>query len=217
MILTPIDNGSLPDALARLAASLRSPTARRVLRRIAAAGGGSAERASGRTARRHLHDALHVVRSFGMEVHLGAPNRGVTWDGRRLRVATEAYILLHEVAHYQVAAPRRRRAVDFGLGTGTETGRRAVADRAALLHGIRREREEALASLLGILWEASLGHPALASFLDQNWLEGAGRPGTAAHFETTLRRLRAEGLVDPDGTPTRLLRRRADGHSTVVG
>jgi hypothetical protein len=216
MILTPIDKSHLPEALTRFAASLRAPTSRRVLRRIAGSGI-RAERATGWTARRHHREALCIVRSFGIEVHPGAPSRGVTWDGRRLRTATESYILLHEVAHHQVAAPRRRRAVDFGLGAGTETGRRTVADRAALLHGIRREREEALASLLGILWEASLGHPALASFLDQNWLEGAGRPGTAAHFEATLRRLRVEGLVGPDGRPARRLRRRADGHSMARG
>jgi hypothetical protein len=216
MILTPIDHANLPEALARLAASLRSLAARRVLRRIAGSNTG-AGRATGGTARRHHREALRIVRSFGIAAHPGLPNRGVTWDGRRLRVATESYILLHEVAHYQVAAPRRRRAIDFGLGTGTETGRRTVADRAVLLTGIRREREEALASLLGILWEASLGHPALASFLDQNWLEGAGRPGTAAHFEATLRQLRIAGLVDPRGKPTRRLRRRADGYSTVIG
>jgi hypothetical protein len=57
-----------------------------------------------------------------------------------------------------------------------------------------RDAEEAAASLLGILWEAALGQPALASFLDQNWLEGLGR-SAAAHFTTVLRQVAALGLV----------------------
>jgi hypothetical protein len=58
-----------------------------------------------------------------------------------------------------------------------------------------REAEEAEASLLGILWEAVLGQPALASFLDQNWLEGLER-SAAAHFTRVLARLQRRGLAD---------------------
>lgn len=54
------------------------------------------------------------------------------------------------------------------------------------------ERDEAIASLLGILWEAELGQPAVASFLDQNWLEGLER-SAAPHFTAVLQRLIAEG------------------------
>jgi len=136
-----------------------------------------------------------------MRIAPGSPTRGFGWDGRILRTGTEAYVLLHEIAHWQMADARRRRAVEFGLGPGPETGHRAAAERATLLTGLAREREEAMASLLGILWEAALGQPALASFLDQNWLEGAGRPGTAAHFEATLTRLMRAGLVNRAGRP----------------
>jgi len=118
-----------------------------------------------------------------------------------MRSGTEAYVLLHEIAHWQMANARRRRAPEFGLGPGPETGHRAAAERATLLTGVTREREEAMASLLGILWETALGQPALASFLDQNWLEGAERPGAARHFETVLARLIRAGLVDLAGRP----------------
>ena len=57
-----------------------------------------------------------------------------------------------------------------------------------------RDADEAAASLLGILWEAALGQPALASFLDQNWLEGLER-SAAAHFTAVLRQVAALGLV----------------------
>ena len=82
--------------------------------------------------------------------------------------------------------------------------------RAALLFGLEREREEAMASLLGILWEAELSQPALASFLDQNWLEGAGKRGAAAHFETTLANLTRGNFVTAEGRPTMVLRQSAD-------
>ena len=140
----------------------------------------------------------------------GSPRLDVSWDGTAFRVETEAYVLLHELAHYQLAAPLRRGTIDFGLGPGPETGDRERAERAALLFGLEREREEAMASLLGILWEAELGQPALASFLDQNWLEGAGKRGAAAHFETTLANLTRGNFVTAEGRPTMVLRQSAD-------
>jgi hypothetical protein len=64
-----------------------------------------------------------------------------------------------------------------------------------MLPPIEREIDEAEASLLGILWEAALGQPALASFLDQNWLEGLER-SAAGHFTAILARLRRRGVGD---------------------
>ena len=87
------------------------------------------------------------------------------------------------------------RLVDFGLGPGPDTAERAAAERAATLPIVERDADEAAASLLGILWEAALGQPALASFLDQNWLEGLDR-SAAPHFTAVLRRLRELGVVD---------------------
>ena len=52
-----------------------------------------------------------------------------------------------------------------------------------------------------MLWEIELGQPGFASFLDQNWLEGAERPGAAQHFTAVLTALQQRGLVDDDGRP----------------
>src|SRR5205085_10343529 len=68
--------------------------------------------------------------------------------------------------------------------------------RAAVLSPLAREEDEAAASLLGIIWEAQLGQPALASFLDQNWLEGLER-SAHSHFAAVLGRLQRRGLLDP--------------------
>jgi hypothetical protein len=109
-------------------------------------------------------------------------------------------VILHEVAHFVLAPPERRALIDFGAGPGPDTRDRDGAERAAALPIIEREADEAAASLLGILWEAALGQPALASFLDQNWLEGLER-SAAAHFTAVLQGLIAGG----HWTPSRLL------------
>lgn len=208
MMLTPIDADRLPALLDAFAAGLADVQARAIFARIARAHDHS--RAAGPKAAAHHRQALRVLTGLGMAIRPGPPSEDFSWDGRAVRSTTEAYVLLHEAAHFQLAAPERRHRIDFGLGPGPETGKRDEAERSAALFGLAREREEAMASLLGVLWEAELGHPALASFLDQNWLEGAGRPGTAAHFRVTLAALRAGGFVTAEGHPTQQLRRRPD-------
>jgi len=198
MILTPIATSELPLLLERFAAAL-APPARAVFARIADQR--KAHRAQGAAAAAHHRAALDLARSFGMDILPGSPALDFAWNGYALRSATEAYVLLHEVAHFQIAPRARRALIDFGLGAGPETGDRAAAERAACVFGIARESEEAMASLLGVLWEVELGQPGLASFLDQNWLEGAGRPQAAAHFTAVLDRLREAGLVDEAGRP----------------
>jgi hypothetical protein len=94
-----------------------------------------------------------------------------------------------------LAPSERRRLVDFGLGPGPDTRDREAAARAAVLCPLAREEDEAAASLLGIIWEARLGQPALASFLDQNWLEGLER-SAHSHFAAVVGKLRRRGLLD---------------------
>jgi len=198
MILTPIEADELPRLLERFGAALAMP-ARAAFRRIADQR--MAHRAQGADAAAHHRAALDLARGFGMGILPGSPALDFAWNGRALRSATEAYVLLHEVAHFQLAPPERRSAIDFGLGAGPETGNREAADRAASVFGVARESEEAMASLLGVLWELELGQPGLASFLDQNWLEGADRLEAAMHFAAVLDRLLMAALVDRAGHP----------------
>jgi hypothetical protein len=211
MILTPISDDALPATLDRLRRSLGQEDARRIFSRIADPA--DAPRAAGAAAAEHWRRATIVAGEYGIALRPGSPALDFSWNGEVLRADTEAYVLLHEIAHFQLAAPARRRMIDFGLGAGPETGNRAAADDAACLFGIAREREEAMASLLGILWEVELGQPALASFLDQNWLEGAGSPGAARHFETILAGLRDGGFIDAEFHPTHRLRAEPDTSS----
>jgi hypothetical protein len=118
------------------------------------------------------------------------------WDGRALDSATEAYVILHEAAHFVLAPFERRRLVDFGLGPGPDTRDREAATRASVLSPLARDEDEASASLLGIIWEVELGQPALASFLDQNWLEGLER-SAHSHFAAVVGNLQRRDLLGP--------------------
>jgi hypothetical protein len=194
MILTPIPRDRLDAALDRFAAQLDDPAARAAFARIRAT---APERAEGAAAESHRQQALALARRCGMAIYPAGSRPGFNWDGIALDGDTEAYVILHEIAHFVLAPPERRRLADFGLGPGPDTTARTTAEDAAILPIHERDADEAAASLLGILWEAALGQPALASFLDQNWLEGLER-SAAPHFTEVLRRLRRLAS-DPTG------------------
>jgi hypothetical protein len=191
MILTPIPDDQLAGTFDRFMAGLSDGLSRAVFARIRAT---SPDRATGAEAERHRLAALSFARAWGMAIYPeGTPCR-FNWDGAALNGATEAYVILHEVAHFALAAPGRRGLVEFGLGPGPDTLDRDAAGRAALLPPLEREADEAAASLLGIVWEAAMGQPALASFLDQNWLEGVDR-SAVAHFTAVVETLSKRNLL----------------------
>jgi hypothetical protein len=197
LILTPIPPELLDAALDRFAEQLADPAARDAFALIRAT---SPERAEGETAEAHRRQALALARLCGMKVHPCGTRPGLNWDGAALDGDTEAYVILHEIAHFLLAPPGRppigrRHLPDFGLGPGPDTTERERAERAMVVSLAERDVEEAAASLLGIMWEAALGQPALASFLDQNWLEGLER-SAAAHFASVLEDLTERGLVE---------------------
>jgi hypothetical protein len=194
MILTAIPREQLDEVLDRFIAKLEDPFSRAVVCRIRAT---SVDRAVGVAAARHRRAALSLARSLGMAVHPDGVECAFNWDGRALNSATEAYVILHEAAHFVLAPTERRRLVDFGLGPGPDTRDRDAAARAMVVSPLTREEDEAAASLLGIVWEAQLGQPALASFLDQNWLEGLER-SAHSHFAAVVSKLQRRGLLDLD-------------------
>jgi hypothetical protein len=155
----------------------------------------SPDRTGSGEAEAHRRVALDLAHTVGMPVHPADLECAFNWDGSALNGCTEAYVILHEIAHFVLAPPERRRLVDFGLGPGPDTLDRDTAERAAVVAPLAREADEAAASLLGILWEAELGQPALASFLDQNWLEGLDR-SAAAHFTAVFGAVRRRGLPE---------------------
>ncbi|MGE5506280.1 MAG: hypothetical protein ACM31L_17795 [Actinomycetota bacterium] len=208
MILTPIALPDLAGALARFDACLEAePLAQAVFRRIAATqrfvDGDDLSLSQDPF---HHAQAVELLRQFGMGVVDEPPTASYTWDGRSVRVRMEPSVIIHEVAHLQVCAPERRTVPDFGLGAGPETGMRAEADGVMTVFGVERELEEALASLLGILWEAELDQPAILAFLEQNWLEGGDSPQNRGHFLKCVGHLVRYGFIDADARPTRVFR-----------
>jgi hypothetical protein len=197
MILTPIPREELAGTLDRFMAGLPDRLSRAVFRQIRAT---SPDRAAGAEAEQHRLAALAIARGFGLPIHPEGTACGFNWDGAALNGATEAYVILHEVAHFALAPAERRGLVEFGLGPGPDTLDRDAAERAAVLSPLAREQDEATASLLGIVWEAALGQPALASFLDQNWLEGLDR-SAAAHFAAAVETLRRRELLSVGPEP----------------
>ena len=197
MILTPIPREALAGALDCFMAGLPNRLSRAVFASIRAT---SPDRAAEAEAEQHRLTALSFARGFGMAIHSEGTRCRFNWDGTALSSATEAYVILHEVAHFALAPPERRALVEFGLGPGPDTLVRDAAECAAVVSPLAREEDEVAASLLGILWEAELGQPALASFLDQNWLEGLDR-SAAVHFTTVLETLRHRGLLSVERAP----------------
>jgi hypothetical protein len=191
MILTPIPREQLAHVLDRFAAGLDDPFSVKVFCRIRAT---SPDRARSAEAEQHRRVALSIARAFGIAIHPEGRQCNYNWDGTALNGSTEPYVILHEIAHFVLAPVERRDLIDFGLGPGPDTIDRGAAENAAVLSPLARETDEAAASLLGIVWEAELGQPALASFLDQNWLEGLDR-SAASHFTTVLGALRRRRLL----------------------
>jgi hypothetical protein len=204
MILTPIEPQDLPAILAAFDAALprgnetRDAVARAAFARIAGAPRAPLSAAQEDDARAA---AVALAHRFGIATLDEEPARAFSWDGNVVRTRSEPSVLLHEIAHWQICPPARHPLPDFGLGAGPETGRKHEADAARATDLATQEREEARASLLGILWEAELGLPAVPAFAEQNWLEKYDRPGTPGYFATVIGWLYDAGLIDGQGGP----------------
>jgi hypothetical protein len=137
MILTPIPREQLATALNRFMAGLNQPLARAVFQRIRTT---SADRAFGVEAKQHRRAALEVARGVGMASHPEGTLCRFNWDGVALNAATEAYVILHEAAHFALAPPERRGLIEFGLGPGPDTIERDAAERAAVVSPVAARR-----------------------------------------------------------------------------
>ncbi|HEY1719825.1 MAG TPA: hypothetical protein VGG27_01170 [Magnetospirillaceae bacterium] len=210
MILTPLDRGTLPDKLAAFGYAVAGHLlARAVFERIGATwtADGAFELS---TDAQHHAQALDLCKSFGFGTIDIDPHDYFTWDGQAVATRVEASLLVHEIGHYQSAAPARRTIIDFALGGGPETGRKAEANAVRAVSDLQADIEEGMASLLGILWEAELGQSAVPAFLEQNWLENETSDHNIRHFLKMTTFLASHGLIDAAGRPTRNLRQEDD-------
>jgi hypothetical protein len=199
VILTPIAVDDLPRVLAHFVARLAGdPLSSAAFARIRAATARSAGPAD--TPERRAA-AVALARAWGIPTLDEEPAVSFSWDGATLRTRSEPWVILHEVAHWLLCPPERRRLPDFGLGAGPESGLKDVADAARCVNDDVRQEDEVLSSLLGILLQAGLGQPAIPAFLEQNWLEGHQRRAAIDHFRKAVAGLRARRLIDDTARP----------------
>ncbi|MBB6249762.1 elongation factor P hydroxylase [Nitrospirillum iridis] len=214
MILTPIPLEDLPAILDDLRRRMRAEVpavprlAVEVFERIAA----TLELVPmGVDTPQHRAAGIALAHRFGIATIDELPMQAYSWDGHAIRTQSESYVLIHEIGHWLVAPPERRGLVDFGLGAGPETGRIAEANAAICVDLETQIEEEALSSLIGILWEVELGQPAILAFLEQNWLEGWDRPACIDNLAANLANLHRRGLIDANYRPV------APEHFEVMG
>lgn len=169
MILTPIPRDKLAHTLDRFMAGLHDRFSRAVFRQIRATFAGTRRRSGGGEAsprgallRPRLRHA-DPPRGNHVPLQLGTERHG----------ATEAYVILHEVAHFALAPPERRELVEFGPGASPDTLDCSAAERTTVL-SLERDADEAAASLLGIVcgWARAAG----AHFVPRSELARRARP-----------------------------------------
>lgn len=76
--------------------------------------------------------------------------------------------LIHDIAHFVVAAPERRTIPEFGLGDSPDT-LRFMTPRISGMTGKMAQQEEELASALGIWWEREFGLDWRKTLRDHCW------------------------------------------------
>lgn len=111
---------------------------------------------------------------------IGRPGSAETvalWNGKTVNASTPGN-LLHEVAHYQIAPSWRRHTPGYGLGVEPEGN----ADVPLLVSYKRAEKEENLASALGIYWEAYLHYSWAFTANSHGWGNPSERFGRIEEF-----------------------------------
>ena len=130
MILTVIPREQLDGVLDRFTAKLEDAgLAFRGVRRFALTSADRRRRRGSRAASGEQH--FHWLAASGWRSIPRERRCAFNWDGRALNSATEAYVILHEAAHFVLAPSERRRLVDFGLGPGPDTRDRDAARQRA--------------------------------------------------------------------------------------
>lgn len=130
--------------------------------------------------------------------HLGIPlssrKTGSTWNGKDLSTALAGNDsdIVHDIAHWLVAPPSRRRCPDYGLGP--DPNRSDVTHARLLVSPDHALREEELASALGVLLERALG---------MDWRDTLEMHGWELS-ELPLDKLRARKLIDAAARPVAL-------------
>jgi len=123
----------------------------------------------------------------------------IAWDGKRLntRLCATAGDVIHDLCHYQMATADRRSLPEYGLGTSPDSYEHSLVG----VDPIRRQAEEHVTSLLGIIWERHLGYDHLKTMRSHGWLDDAGGLDSDLNANRTLEWLYSMAFVDQNGKP----------------
>ena len=120
----------------------------------------------------------------GVELDETSTKPQYSYDGHRIATDRPVSTVVHDIAHYICASNWRRRMPEFGLGPGPD----ARDGFARLVTGFRfAEREEARASMLGIMFEYAQGWAARDTLRDHNWIPGVDGGGRLVRKEIRRR------------------------------
>ena len=127
-----------------------------------------------------------------------------TWDGSTLTLSKKITVsnVLHELAHYQIASAARRKLPEYGLGLSPESVRRVVP---TVKHNAS-EKEERVASILGIIWERNLGFDFRKTLHNHVWIDYRGNEIDEHDMDESLLTLYKYKLIDENGNPKLRLR-----------
>lgn len=108
-----------------------------------------------------------LAADLGVDLSTAPPGRGYQWDGRSIATGgVHDADVLHDIAHWLVAAKRRRQLPEFGLGPSPSA--HAQHTQRHLSYQFAQD-EESMASLLGIAWERRLGMDWKDTVMEHGW------------------------------------------------
>ena len=76
--------------------------------------------------------------------------------------------IIHDIAHFVVATPKRRKLPEFGLGTSPDNYTRLTFPADGMNYSMAQTEEE-LASVLGIYWEREIGLDWRQTYENHSW------------------------------------------------
>ena len=140
---------------------------------------------------------LKFARKTGIPLR-HTPGWAFQWDGKRIATHKQTHSsILHDIAHWCVAAPERRRVKEFGLGPGPDA---EGTDAPYKVHFRTSQKEEERASILGILIELHLGMYPANTMEYHNWTGWDSRNLDGEDdFGRTVSWLIKRGLIDTQG------------------
>ena len=111
-----------------------------------------------------------LAETLAIPLRVSTKQNRYNWDGKTL-FGKSISNTVHDIAHWMVASPARRKIPEFGLGPSPD---RESSHAPRYLNQKSSRLEEMRASLLGILLEKQIGSTWKKTWNTHNWAPGTG-------------------------------------------